>query len=55
MNNINNVYNFQNYVRFFFDIDDFYKKYRKNFYNQHDELQKVGIWREPLVFNMKKK
>lgn len=54
MNNINNVYNFQNYVRFFFDIDDFYKKYRKNFYNQHYELQKVGIWREPLVFNMKK-
>lgn len=54
MNNINNIYNFQNYVRFFFDIYDFYKKYKKDFYNQHDELQNLGLWSEPLVFNMKK-
>lgn len=54
MNNINNIYNFQNYVRFFFDIDDFYKKYRKNFYKQHGKLQKYGIWEKPLVFNIKK-
>lgn len=54
MNNVNNIYNFQNYVRFFFDIDDFYKKYRKEFYNQHHELQNHELWREPLVFNMKK-
>lgn len=54
MNNINNIYNFQNYVRFFFDIDDFYKKYRENFYYQHEKLQKVSIWEKPLVFNIKK-
>lgn len=55
MNNINNIYNFQNYVRFFFDIDNFYKKYRKDFYDHQDnKLKQVTIWREPLVFNMKK-
>ena len=55
MNNINNIYNFQNYVRFFFDIDNFYKKYKKDFYDHQDnKLKQVTIWIEPLVFNMKK-